>query len=293
MSRTRKFYLENAAGERRDLNGKERIYLSDPVGLGITLAQSYADLGSGFFSPISTESEPQQQPGGTLNFTGPDPYADYRELINWMSEAEELALVYLPYGTEEYFRRVDINYLSKGELNFVRWLTVPVSFNTLTPWYRATPSKLTLAVTEGNELRYPYYYTEDLIYGSSSTAAMSADIAKGGHVPAAIRLSYTGSILNPRISLIGAQTGKTYGICSIGAQLGGSDTLEYSTLQRDSYARVRSAAGTATDLLDKLDLSTEPFFRIPLSEPCVLEIAADAEFSGTANLQIYYYYRSV
>lgn len=293
MSRARKFYLENAAGERRDLNGRDRIYFTEPVGLGITLAQSYADLGSGFFSPISTGSEPQQQPGGTLNFTGPEPYADYRELINWMSEADELVLVYVPYGTEEFYRRVDINYLSKGELNFVRWLTVPISFNTLTPWYRATPSKLTLAVTEGNELRYPYYYTEDLIYGSNSTAAMSADIAKGGHVPAAIRLSYTGSILNPRISLIGAQTGKTYGICSIGAQLGKSDTLEFSTLQRDSYARMRTANGAVVDLLDELDLSAEPFFRIPLSEPCTLEISADGAFSGTADLQIYYYYRSV
>lgn len=293
MSRTRKFYLENAAGERRDLNGKDRVYFSDPVGLGITLAQSYADLGNGFFSPISTGSEPQQQPGGTLNFTGPDPYADYRELINWMSGSDGLVLVYLPYGSEEYSRRVDINYLSKGELNFVRWLVVPVSFNVLTPWYRAAPSKLTLSVTEGNELRYPYYYTEDLIYGNSSTAAMSADVAKGGHVPAAIKMTYTGEILNPRIALIGAQTGRTYGICSIGVQLSSSDTLEFSTLQRDSYARLRKADGTARDLLDALDLSSEPFFRIPLSEPCVLEVAADDTFTGAADLQIYYYYRSV
>lgn len=289
----RKFFLENAAGERRDLNGKERIYFTDPVGLGITLAQAYADLGSGFFTPISTGSEPQQQPGGTLNFIGPDPYGDYREFINWMSGSEDLTLVYLPYGTEEYFRRIDINYLSKGELNHVRWLTVPVSFNTLTPWYRAAPTKLTLAVTAGNELRYPYYYTEELIYGSSSTAAMSADVAKGGHVPAAIRMNYTGAILNPRISLIGAQTGKTYGICRIGVQLGSSDTLEFSTLQRDSYARMRTANGAVVDLLDELDLSAEPFFRIPLSEPCTLEISADGAFSGTADLQIYYYYRSV
>lgn len=293
MSRARKFYLENAAGERRDLNGRERIYFTEPVGLGITLAQSYADLGSGFFSPISTGSEPQQQPGGTLNFTGPDPYADYRELINWMSEADELVLVYVPYGTEEFYRRVDINYLSKGELNLIRWLIVPLSFNVLTPWYKATPSKLTLATSTGNELRYTYYYTSELVYGSSSTAAMSADVAKGGHVPAAIRLSYTGSILNPRIALIGAQTGKTYGICSIGVQLGNSETLEFSTLQRDSYARVRYPSGEAKDLLDSLDLSTEPFFRVPLSEPCTLEITADDIFTGTADLQVYYYYRSV
>ena len=112
MSKVRKFYLENAAGERRDLNGKERVWFTEPVGLGITLAQSYADLGYGFFSPISTNSDPQQQPGGTMTFTGPEPYADYRELVNWMSAAEGLELVYLPYGSEEYRRKIDVNYIS-------------------------------------------------------------------------------------------------------------------------------------------------------------------------------------
>lgn len=289
----RKFYLENSAGERRDLNGQNGVFFKDPTGLGITLARSYADLGHGFFKPISTTAEPQTQPGGTLVFHGPDPYADYRNLINWMSDSEDLVLVYLPFGTEEYYRRVDINYLSKGELTLVRWLEVPASFSILTPWYRPAPSRLTLATTQGRELRYTYRYTEDLIYGSSSAATMSADIAKGGHVPAAVKISYTGSILNPRITLKGAASGDTYGVCSLAVSLGASDTLEFSTLNQDSYVRIRSATGIVTDLLDVVDLSIEPFFRVPLNEPCTLEITADDVFTGTADLQIYYYYRSV
>ena len=293
MSKVRKFYLENAAGERRDLNGKERVWFTEPVGLGITLAQSYADLGYGFFSPISTNSDPQQQPGGTMTFTGPEPYADYRELVNWMSAAEGLELVYLPYGSEEYRRKIDVNYISKGEKTAVRWLEAPVSFNALTPWFRASPSRLTLVTTEGRELRYSYRYTEDLIYGSSSAATMSAEVARGGHVPAAIRLDYTGGILNPQITLLGAQTGKIYGICRVGTRLDEADTLEFSTAPRDSFVRIRKPTGELTDLLDVLDLSTDPFFRVPLSEPCTLEITADDTFSGAANLQIYYYFRSV
>ena len=42
-----------------------------------------------------------------------------------------------------------------------------------------------------------------------------------------------------------------------------------------------------------LDLSTMPFFHIPVNEPCTLSVEADAAFSGSAELTIYYYYRSV
>ena len=293
MSRARKFYLENAAGERMDLNGEARIYLVDPTGLGITVARSYADLGNGFFTPITSQSMPQQQPGGTLVFTGSQPYADYRRFINWTMSSQDLVLVYLSYGSVEYYRKIDVNYMSKGELTRVGWLEVPVSFATRTPWYRAKPTKLTITNTKNKEHRYPYRYTSDLIYGGSSGSTFSAAINSGGHVPAALELQYSGSILNPRITLRGEISGDIYGICQINASISTRETLEFSTLVQNSYVRKRSASGEITDLLHTVDLSYEPFFKIPITEPSVLEMEADTSLSGVATLQVYYYFGSV
>ena len=77
------------------------------------------------------------------------------------------------------------------------------------------------------------------------------------------------------------------------AVLSVSDTLLFSTRYEDSYVKKRSAAGVETDLLDVLDLSSTPFFHIPVDEPCTISVESDAAINGKADLEIYYYYRSV
>ena len=72
-----------------------------------------------------------------------------------------------------------------------------------------------------------------------------------------------------------------------------SDTLVLSTRYNNSYVKRISASGEETDLLDALDLSTDPFFRVPITEPCTISVEAGAVITGRADLLIYYYYRSV
>ena len=88
-------------------------------------------------------------------------------------------------------------------------------------------------------------------------------------------------------------SGKTYGICSVSVVLNPSDQLILSTRYEDSFVKRVFAGGAETDLIDVLDLSTEPFFHIPVDEPCTLSVEADAAFAGVADLVLYYYYRSV
>ena len=133
----------------------------------------------------------------------------------------------------------------------------------------------------------------DLIYGDDSSATLSGTIAGAGHIPGSLELSYHGGIVNPKIRLTGSVSGKTYGVCSITAAFAPSDTLKFSTKYEDSYVKKVTAGGVETDLLDALDLSSTPFFHIPVDEPCVISIEADAAFTGSADLLIYYYYRSV
>lgn len=289
----RKLYLQNAAGERFGLNGEKGIYASSLSGFGLTLSPTFADLGRGFFIPVSDESEPQATIPFTLTFTK-NPYDSFRMLVNWLNAAGTVTIAYNPTGKQEYWRDVTVNFLQKGELNAVGWLEIPSSFFCNTPWYLPEPTTLQLETGGTDESkRYDYEYTEELKYGADSSAALSGTIAGAGHIPGSLELTYHGAITNPKIRLTGNISGKTYGVCSVSVVLAASDTLKFSTRYENSYVKRITAAGVETDLLDALDLSSTPFFHIPVDEPCEISIEADAAFTGYADLLIYYYYRSV
>lgn len=293
MRQIRKLYFKNAVGERWGLNGDRGVYASGLSGFGVTLSPNFADLGRGFFAPVSDEAEPQATIPFTLTFIGA-PYSTYESFVNWLAAAGTVTLIYNPTGTREYFRDVTISFLQKGELNPVGWLEVPCSYLALTPWYMPTPTSLNLESTGADESkRYDYFYTDDLLYGTDSSASLSTTIVGAGHTPGSLVLRFYGAITNPRIRLTGDVTGKTFGICSIGTIMEDHDILEFSTRYENSFVKKISPGGIETDLLDALDLSTQPFFHIPVNEPCTFSIEADAPFTGLADLLIYYYYRSV
>lgn len=293
MRQIRKLFFQNAAGNRYGLNGERGAYATGLAGFGFTLSPSFADLSRGFFVPVSDETEPQGTVTFTMVFTR-SPYASYAELVNWLAAAGTVTIVYNPTGAQEYYRDVTGNFFQKGELTEVGWLEVPVSLFCCTPWYKPVPTSLTLEGSGTDESkRYTYRYTKSLIYGADSTSNLSGTIVGAGHIPGSLTMAFTGGITNPRIRLVGNLTGKTYGVCSVTAVLAASDTLLFSTRYEDAYVKKRSAAGVETDLLDVLDLSSTPFFHIPVDESCTISVESDAAINGKADLEIYYYYRSV
>jgi len=285
--------MENGLGVRRALNGESGIFLSNPTGLGLSLSPSFADLHKGFFRMVSGESEPQTTVACDLVFIGRNAYEDYREFVDWCTASEELFLVYKPYGTKEFFRGIQLNYLTKTELTDTRWLSVPTSMACTTPWYTATPSRMTMSSEEGSVLRYSFCYDESLIYSSSNAGSMAADVSAEGHIPAAFVFTYTGAIINPKLILQGTDSGKVYGTCALTLTTNNGDTLEVSTKYGNSYVTVTDATGKVTDAVSCLDLAYEPFPRIPIDEDCTLYLSADEAVEGTATVRVYYYYRSV
>lgn len=293
MKKIRRLYLQNAAGQRYGLNGEKGVYVSGLSGLGLMLSPVFADLSRGFFIPVSDESDPQGTIAFSVFFTQ-NAYATYRAFVDWLFNAGTITLVYIPTGDQEFFRDVTLNFMQKGELDAVGWLEVPGSLFCNTPWYRPVPTSLVLETSDNGDIkRYDYEYSPELRYGSDSTAALSGTIAGAGHIPGALTLRYYGSITTPKIRLVGMVSGKTYGVCSIATVLSSTDTLEFSTKYENSYAKKISASGEETDLLDVLDLSTEPFFHIPVNEPCTISMESSDTFSGRADILVYYYYRSV
>lgn len=293
MRSIRRVSFQNKTGDRYRLNGENGVYVSGLSGLGFSTSAVFADLGRGFFSPVSDESDPQNTLSFTLHFTR-NGYAAYQNFVNWIAAAEMLTLVYQAPGLQEYYRQVTINFLQKGELNSVGWLEIPCSCYCATPWYRPEPTPLVIeAGGSVNVMRYDYTYDESLCYGFDSTDALAGTIAGGGHVPGALTFRYYGGVTNPRIRLIGDVSGKTYGVCSVTAVLKPSDTLIYSSQYNNSFVAKVAADGSQTDLLDVLDLSVEPFFHIPVDESCTITMEADSVINGKAELLSYYYFRSV
>lgn len=293
MAAFRKFYLLNAAGDRYGLNGERGVYLTEPEGLGYVLSPVFADLKNGFFRETQSDAEPQQTVAGTLIFVAPNAYSNYRAFVDWVNAAGTLRLAYLPYGTVEFYRQVSVNYLQKGELTKTRWINSPVALFGLTPWYRPEATVLDMSAgTAGNRKRYTYRYTASLRYGSASASQLSGTVQPAGHVPAALVFSFLGTVVDPVISLIGDRTGTLYGRAAVTTSLQSDDMLEYSSMYRDSYIRVRHADGSSTDLLDGVDLSGDPFFRAPVTEPATFSMTSDASFTGTGTLEIFYYFRS-
>jgi len=267
--------------------------MSNPAGLGLTLPANFADIHKGFFRDISGESEPQGTITGDLVFIGENAYADYRSFVDWCSASASLHLIYKPYGTTEFYRDIQINYLTKTELTDTRWLMVPTALACLSPWYRAAPTSMSMSTESGYVLKYPFSYTSDLIYSSSSAGSMAADIPAGGHIPAAFEITYRGAIINPKISLVGSSSNKTYGICALNATLADNESFTVSSLYGKCRVEITDADGMVTDALNSVDLAYEPFPRIPVNEDCVLLMSADSDIAGRATVRVYYYYRSV
>lgn len=293
MRQIRKIALLNSSGERYGLNGELGIYATGLSGLGVTLSPSFADLNYGFFSPVNDALEPQGAIPFTLVFTQ-NPYKVYMDFVNWISASSSLSIAYNPAGDQEFRRDVTLNSLQKGELTAVGWLEIPCSFACLTPWYLPLPTSLRIEKNNDAEIKaYDYVYSDVLRFGPESASSFSGEVAGAGHIPGSLEISYYGAISNPRIRLSGNISGKTYGICSIATVLEETDRLHFSTKYENSFVKQISATGAETDLLDKLDLLTNPFFHIPVSEPCTISMEAEAEFTGTADMLIYYYFRSV
>lgn len=289
----RKLYLQNAAGQRWGLNGDRGVYAHALSGFGFTLSPNFADLGSGFFVAVNDASDPQNTLSFTITFTRKG-YETYESLVNWLASAGTITIVYDSTGRQEFWRDVTVNFIQKGEKNEFGWLECPCSFFCRTPWYLPTPTTLDLGTGGAdNRKRYSYRYNKSLRYGQNSSAALSGTIAGTGHIPGALEVTYHGAITNPKIRLVGKISGKTYGVCSVSAVLADSDTLKFSSRYENSYVKKIAAGGAETDLLDALDISSTPFFHIPVDEPCTVSIEADSPFTGAADLLIYYYYRSV
>ncbi len=293
MRQIRKIAFINSDGDRFGLNGEKGVYAMNLSGFGFALDPVFVDLEHGFYPSVYENSEPQGAPAFTLVFTK-EPYKTYQSFVDWLFASSGVAIAYNPAGTQEYRRDVCISSLEKGELTKARWLEVSCSLRSRSPWYFPAPAAMVLEAYSGiRGKRYDYRYLPTLSYGCDSPFAWTGRIPNTGHIPGANELIYRGAVKNPRLRLMGVNTGKTYGVCAVDASLLPSDSLVNSSRYENSHVRRRTVDGTEVDLLDSLDICKDPFFHVPVAEPCLLSLTSDAPLTGSAEVQVYYYFRGV
>lgn len=288
----RLFYFENENGDRIPLNNENGIFLYKPTGLGMETEHGYSESKTGFFTRTK-DVITQSSPGFTLVFPpGEDsPYERFRTLMDWLMPEESIYFVYCPYGTNEYYRKVDIASISKEELDEYGSLRSSVSLKVLSPWYLPEPIHINFGDEDENAMRHDFDYDDDLAYAVGGMD-YRLEILDRGHIPSAIKLTFKGQATNPVIFLKGIYTGKIYGSCNIEGEFTPNDTLVFSTAEQDSYIKKIDAFGEETDLLDSIDITTNPFFRVPLNEPCEFRLSGDNVY-GDTDVLLYIYYKGV
>ena len=303
----RLFYLQNELGNRVPLNNEPNnllanapqnggIFLTEPEGLGLEFGDTFADIGEGFFRMVSKKHN-QRVIGGKLNFIV-KPYEMFNAFVNWCIAAKDLYFVYNPYGTEFYIH-VEIESLQKTEMNQLGYMEVPIRLKYLSPWYVPSPAVITMLGEDVTGFTFGDDETEgsqldgtDVLIGSMAEAYAS-EIEAYGHLPAAVKITLKGIASNPVFRLVGKETGIEYGRCAIEKSFGSETTIELSTMYENSYVKSIDLLGNETDLLPFVDLTTDPFFKVPLTEDCILNITDADSLSGQVDGRIYYYYRSV
>ena len=286
----RMFYLENESGDRIDLNSTTDILLTEPSGLGLEFNDTYADIGEGFFRLISKRHN-QRQITCKLNFIV-DPYRVYNEFISWLMAAKELYLIYKPKEIE-YYIRIGIRSITKGEINKYGLLESQASFNYMTPWYQPSPLPISFPGTnDAFRVDVSKLDGPDVLVGSTASK-YSAIIEPVGHFPAGFYIEFHGVAENPEIKLQGQNSGTVYGDCKITERFAANTGFKLSTNYDNAYVSKILANGSEVDLLPKVDLTLEPFFKMPLTEPCVLKVIDDDALHGDLSAKIFFYYRSV
>ena len=320
----RKFWLENETGDSIPLNGERGVWLIDPTGLGVNHNSSFTDYSYGFFHPIEAEKDPQQTIAGDLYFIDPtDPYMEYKRFVDWVSRSNVIYLVYRP-SSIQYRRKIRLSYLTKTELMTQECLKTPIAMYGLTPWFTTVERSIDGAFVTVNN---PFIVSEDIHHPSKTptpvgrsrviskaeyesftdeqkasvarltkdnVARVSALVYSSGHKPSPFKIEYHGILKNPTIRVYGQNTGTQYGRCALRNLVTTvNDTFYYSSDYENSYIMTKNAYGQSSLLNYVENLTWEVYPRIPISEPCMVEVTSGFDISNSINLTIINYYNGV
>ena len=151
----RGFRLLNEKGQEysmMDINNY--CLLTEPTGLGLSYFTEYEQLGNTFVD-ILRKIE-QESINATVNFLK---YDNYKKLIDFVEDSEKLKLAYkIPFesGEKEYLKDIEIENISKSEIQPNKIMSESITINCLSLWYEEKTTIYSMRTNPEEDLRWDF-----------------------------------------------------------------------------------------------------------------------------------------
>lgn len=282
----REFKLVNEKGQEYSLmNINDYCLLTEPNGLGYSYSTEYEQLGNTFIANLRKVE--QGQINGTVNFLK---YDNYKSFIDFIESAEKLKFSYkIPFeqGVKEYFKDVEIQSLSKSEIQTNGLISELITFDCLSLWYEENTVIYTIEPLT-NEIRWDFRWDSRFTdYDSRNLTYINK-----GHVEAPVLIKMSGHLVNPKIELY--IEGELYQTVAFNVEIAEYEKLLYGTKENEFYINRQKTDGIIESLfnLDVIDFENDNVIRLPTNKSCELKLTADNEVLN-AQVTILAYYKAV
>lgn len=288
----RKFWLENAVGERMAFQYGAQ-FLWEPQGLGVDENASNYEVSYGFFAQAAQEYG-QPNISGTVVFFQDygEPYANYSKLVQWMESAGELHLVYSPYNGREMYMDVALKSIELSEKTMYGGLECPITLLGLSPYYNKNPKVYTFdTVQTENAMKFTFQFPFRF---SASSAAGEQVFAVSGNFDAALEMELGGPLSAPVLTVTDRNTGTEYGELDLsGTSISAGQQIVYSS-RPNKMGVWTVSGGNETDLENDLDISKNNWILIPPGATCTAKLTATIPpgvETGPQILRVFEYFK--
>lgn len=279
--RKRKFYIENEINERFSLWGN-RVYMTEPAGLGVKHEASYIRIGNSFLRNKMHLS--QSEISGKIEFMDPGANKKFNDFYDFCAASSELYLVYDPGNGTEYIRDIDISEVGKTERTGGT-LPISVNFTCKSLYYLRDNQRFVFEPIE-NEKRYDYRY--DYKYGDYGT--YEKEFINNGHVEAPFECLVYGYCTDPSIRIVDG-SGQTAFEVVFPVIVEAGEYIRYSTLDGKLEATLVSG-NTETNLMHLLDIEKDNFFKVPIGHNRII-VSSSSDSTNIVMITIYKMYEVV
>lgn len=283
----REFKLINEKGQEYSLMDIHRYcLLTEPTGLGYSYSTEHEQLGNTFITNLRKIEKGQIS--GVLNFKN---YDNYKKLIDFIESSEKLKFCYKIPSKDNtirtYFKDIEIQSISKTEIQRNSILSETVTFDCLSLWYEEKTIEYIIEPQE-KELRWEFYW--DSVFNDNNTT--SIEFKNNGHVEAPIIVEIDGQVVNPKIEVYIENTlAQEVGINTTILQ---NEKLIYNSKENEFTIKKIRTDGTEENLfnLDTIKFENDNVIRLIKNKTCEIKLKSDNTINS-AKLIIFPQYKCV
>lgn len=283
----REFKLINEKGQEYSLMDIHRYcLLTEPTGLGYSYSAEHEQLGNTFITNLRKIEKGQIS--GLVNFLN---YDNYKKLIDFIESSEKLKFCYKIPSKDKtirtYFKDIEIQSISKTEIQKNSILSETVTFDCLSLWYEEKTIEYIIEPQE-KELRWEFYW--DSVFNDNNTT--SIEFKNDGHVEAPIIVEIDGQVVNPKIEVYIENTlAQEVGINTTILQ---NEKLIYNSKENEFTIKKIRTDGTEENLfnLDTIKFENDNVIRLIKNKTHEIRLKSDNTINS-AKLIIFPQYKCV